>query len=60
MPEHVISPLLNLSAGRLLDLKIEWGTSMQAVLERAYRLGRVTMLSATTRRSRSPSAGGCG
>ncbi len=43
MPEHLISPTLrNLSVGRLLDLKLEWGTSMQAVLEWAYRLGRVT------------------
>lgn len=43
MPEHLISPCLrNLSVGRLLDLKLEWGTSMQAILERAHRLGRVT------------------
>lgn len=44
MPEHVIRPTLcSLTLGRLLDLKLEWGTSMQAILEHAYRLGRVTV-----------------
>ena len=43
MPEHVIRPTLRgLTLGRLLDLKLEWGTSVQAILEHAYRLGRVT------------------
>lgn len=43
MPEHVIkSSLRSLSLGRLLDLKAEWGVSMQALLERAYGMGRVS------------------
>lgn len=43
MPEHVIKPALrSLSLGRLLDLKSEWGVSMQALVERAYRLGRLS------------------
>lgn len=43
MPEHLISPLLHhVTMGRLLDLKREWGVSMQAILERAYRLERVS------------------
>ncbi|MGH3887518.1 MAG: helix-turn-helix domain-containing protein [Pseudonocardiaceae bacterium] len=42
MPELVIRPeLRNLSLGKLIDLKREWGISMQAILERAYRLGLV-------------------
>ncbi|MDQ2880262.1 MAG: XRE family transcriptional regulator [Actinomycetota bacterium] len=42
MPEHVIRPeLRNLSLGKLIDLKREWGVSMQAIVERAYRLGLV-------------------
>ncbi|MGH3771074.1 MAG: helix-turn-helix domain-containing protein [Pseudonocardiaceae bacterium] len=42
MPEHVIRPeLRNLSLGKLIDLKREWGVSMQAIFERAYRLGLV-------------------
>lgn len=42
MPEHVIrAELRNLSLGKLIDLKREWGVSMQAILERAYRLGIV-------------------
>lgn len=43
MPEHVISPTLrSLSLGKLLELKAEWGVSMQALFERAFRLGRVS------------------
>ncbi|MDQ1293744.1 MAG: hypothetical protein QG608_1625 [Actinomycetota bacterium] len=43
MPEHIISPqLVNLALGKLSDLKIEWGVSMQAIFERAYRLGKAT------------------
>ncbi|MBV9011676.1 MAG: XRE family transcriptional regulator [Pseudonocardiales bacterium] len=42
MPEHVIRPeLRNLSLGKLIDLKREWGVSMQAIFERAYCLGLV-------------------
>jgi Zn-dependent peptidase ImmA (M78 family)/DNA-binding XRE family transcriptional regulator len=42
MPEHVIRPeLRNLGLGKLIDLKREWGVSMQAILERAHRLGLV-------------------
>jgi Zn-dependent peptidase ImmA (M78 family)/transcriptional regulator with XRE-family HTH domain len=40
MPELVIrSELRGLSLGKLVDLKREWGVSMQALYERAYRLG---------------------
>ncbi|WP_300591227.1 XRE family transcriptional regulator [Microbacterium sp.] len=43
MPEHVIEPeLVNLTLGKLSDLKMEWGVSMQAIFERAYRLGKVS------------------
>lgn len=43
MPAHVIGPeLRNLTLGKLRDLKAEWGVSMQAIFERAYRMGRVT------------------
>lgn len=43
MPEHLIAPLLTkLTMGKLLDLKTEWGVSMQALYERAYRLGKVS------------------
>ncbi len=39
MPEVVIRPQLrNLSTGKLCDLKRYWGVSMQALVERAYRL----------------------
>ena len=39
MPEDVIRPQLrNLKIGRLLDLKREYGVSMQALVERAYHL----------------------
>lgn len=44
MPQHVIEPeLSSLSLGKLADLKLEWGVSMQAIFERAYRLGKVTV-----------------
>ena len=43
MPEEVIRPQLrNLTLGRLHDLKREWGTSMQAIIERAYGLEVLT------------------
>ncbi|MFJ5699002.1 helix-turn-helix domain-containing protein [Arthrobacter sp. NPDC093139] len=43
MPERVISPSLGgISLGKLVDLKREWGVSMQALFERAYRLGKVS------------------
>jgi len=43
MPEHVIAPALrSLTMGRLLELKGEYGVSMQAVFERAFRMGRVS------------------
>ncbi len=43
MPAHVIgSQLTNLTLGKLSDLKTEWGVSMQAIFERAYRMGKVT------------------
>lgn len=43
MPAHVISPQLsNLTLGKLSDLKAEWGVSMQAIFERAYRMGKVS------------------
>lgn len=43
MPEHVIKPSLrDVSLGRLVDLKAEWGVSMQALYERAYQLGVVS------------------
>jgi Zn-dependent peptidase ImmA (M78 family) len=43
MPEHVINPeLTNLTLGKLSDLKAEWGVSMQAIFERAYRLRKAT------------------
>jgi len=39
MPADVIRPSLrNIKIGRLLDLKREWGVSMQALIERAYQL----------------------
>lgn len=42
MPEHVIKcELRNLSLGKIIDLKREWAVSMQAIYERAYRLGLV-------------------
>lgn len=43
MPAHVIAPqLTNLTLGKLSDLKAEWGVSMQAIFERAYRMGKAT------------------
>ena len=44
MPAHVIGvQLTNLTLGKLSDLKAEWGVSMQALFERAYRMGRATV-----------------
>lgn len=49
MPAEVIRPSLrNLKIGRLLDLKREYGVSMQALVERAYHL---ELLSPTQRTS---------
>lgn len=43
MPGHVISPqLTRLTLGKLSDLKAEWGVSMQAIFERAFRLNKAT------------------
>ncbi|AZF93610.1 LamD-like [Gordonia phage Eyes] len=43
MPEHVIAPdLVNLTPAKLLALKAVWGVSMQAIFERAYRMGKVS------------------
>lgn len=43
MPEAAIrSELRRKDLGTLLDLKREWGVSMQAIFERAYRLGLAT------------------
>lgn len=42
MPAEVIRPQLrNVTIGKLVDLKQEWGVSMQALLERAYHLGLI-------------------
>lgn len=49
MPGEVIRPQLrNLTIGRLLDLKREWGVSMQALIERAYSLKVLTAAQRTT------------
>lgn len=43
MPEHLIKPQLRaITLGKLVDLKAEWGVSMAALIERAYRLGRLS------------------
>lgn len=43
MPAHVIKPDLRpVTLGRLRDLKLEWGVSMQALYERSYSLGLVS------------------
>ncbi|MFD2078478.1 Zn-dependent peptidase ImmA, M78 family [Actinopolymorpha cephalotaxi] len=43
MPEGEIRPeVRHLELGTLVDLKREWGVSMQALLERAYRMGQVS------------------
>lgn len=43
MPAEYVRPLLrNLKTGRLLDLKAEYGVSMQALVERAYHLQLLT------------------
>lgn len=47
LPAEVVRPSLrNLKLGRLLDLKLEYGVSMQALVERAFHLG---LLSPTER-----------
>lgn len=44
MPSETIRPQLrNLNLGKLHDLKRYWGVSMQALIERAYRLGTLGM-----------------
>lgn len=43
MPEAAIAPFLdNLDLPALKALKLEWGTSMQACLERAFSLGKMS------------------
>ncbi len=43
MPRHVIEPdLRDLTPSRLIALKKQWGVSMAAIFEHAYRLGKVT------------------
>lgn len=43
MPIQVIRPQLrNLTMGRLLDLKLEWGVSIQALIERAWDIKAIT------------------
>ncbi len=43
MPGETIRPSLrNLKVGRLLDLKVEYGVSMQALVEKAFHLGLLT------------------
>jgi Zn-dependent peptidase ImmA (M78 family) len=43
MPAEVIRPQLrNLSMGRLVDLKRQWGVSIQALVERAHQLKVIT------------------
>lgn len=42
MPETAIAPYLNkVDLASLQALKLEWGVSMQALFERAYKLGKV-------------------
>ncbi|MGH3754003.1 MAG: helix-turn-helix domain-containing protein [Pseudonocardiaceae bacterium] len=67
LPGEVIRPSLrNLKIGRLLDLKREYGVSMQAIVERAYHLDLLSptqrtsmykMLSAKGWRSHEPGSG---
>jgi Zn-dependent peptidase ImmA (M78 family)/transcriptional regulator with XRE-family HTH domain len=64
MPAEFVKPLLrNAKPTRLLDLKVEYGVSMQALVERAYHLGLLTpaqrtsmykMISARGWRTREP------
>lgn len=43
MPRHIIEPdLRDLTPSRLVALKKQWGISMEAIFEHAYRLGKVT------------------
>ena len=49
MPEAAIrNDLRSVDLGHLLDLKREWGVSMQALFERSYRLGLVTASARTS------------
>lgn len=49
MPEAAIrSDLRSVELGHLLDLKREWGVSMQALFERAFRLGLVSPTARTS------------
>lgn len=49
MPAEVIRPALrNVKAVRLLDLKVEYGVSMQALVERAFHLGLLTTTQRTS------------
>jgi Zn-dependent peptidase ImmA (M78 family) len=58
MPAEVIrSQLRNLSIGRLIDLKREWGVSMQAIIERAYSLKVMTATQRTSLYKRFSSLG---
>lgn len=67
LPAEVIRPALrNLKIGRLLDLKREYGVSMQAIVERAYHLDLLSpaqrtsmykMLSARGWRTGEPGSG---
>lgn len=41
--EEILHQLRNLTTGRLHDLKRLWGVSMQALIERAYNLGTISM-----------------
>lgn len=42
-PAHLIKPeLRNLTLAKLAALKLEWGTSMQSLIERAYGLDRIS------------------
>jgi Zn-dependent peptidase ImmA (M78 family) len=49
MPAEVVGPQLrNLSLGVLMDLKREWGVSLQALIERAFALDLVSPQKRTT------------
>ena len=49
MPKHVIEPeLKDLTPAKLLAMKRVWGVSMQAIYERAYRMGKVTAAQRTS------------
>lgn len=49
MPTEVIKPWLrNAKAPRLLDLKVEYGVSLQALVERAFHLDLLTVTQRTS------------